>query len=315
MKKFANIILFLVVTSVCLFVAEFVVRKVAPFSLNQDERNLSYDYDSELGWFPKKDFSNEFFGSRLIKVTHNKMGFRDIEHQPNKNPNIVVLGDSFVWGYDVEDNERLTDFLQTKFKNKFNIYNFGVSGYGTGQEFLLLQRYYDQLKPKFVFVIFCGNDFYDNTNNVVYGGYYKSYYVEKNGKLELRGIPVPISGNYKMLHFSEDHPLLAKSEIAKWTAKLSYRAWHNIVKQRSLKDPTTAILAEMNKYLNDRGSKLVVGTIDHHPELEEFLAKENITQIDLYNQFRYHEKGNHWTPEGHKFAADKIANFLNKNKK
>lgn len=313
MKKLANLSIFLIVTAICLIFAEFVVRKTAPFSLRQDERNLSYNYDEELGWFPKKNFSHEFFGSRLINVTHNKMGFRDIEHQPNKKPNIIILGDSFVWGYDVENHERLTDHLQKQFKNKFNIYNFGVSGYGTGQQFLLLQRYYEQIKPKIVFVIFCGNDFYDNSHNVVYQGYYKSYYVYENNKLELKGVPVPVSGNYKMLKFNENHPILAKSEIAKWVAKLSYRAGHNLAK-KNLQDPTLHIFDEMNKFLNDRGSKLVVGTIDNHPELETFLAQKNIPHIDLYNKFRYKEKGQHWTPEGHKFAAKKITEFLNNTK-
>ncbi len=313
MKNYINILFLVFVTATCLIFAELVVRKIIPASIYKDERNLAYEHNADLGWFPKKNSAREFQGSRLVKATHNDMGFRDINHKKNNLPNITFLGDSFVWGYDVEDNERFTDRLRGKFKNKFNIYNLGVSGYGTDQEFILLQKYYNDLKPKMVFVIFCDNDFDNNSSNVVYHGYYKPYYVYRNKQRlgPVKGTPTPLSTNYKMLHFDEDHPLLAKSHIIKWSARLLGRAWYHLHK-KSLIDPTYQILEEMNRFLNEKGSKLVVGTVNSHPKMEAFFTEKNISYINLDNNFRYALKGQHWTPEGHNFVANKISNLLKK---
>ncbi len=287
-------------------VSEFFVQKFIPFQAHTDERNLTYDHDLELGWFPKKNSTKKFEGSKIIDVTHNSLGFRDIEYQPNNKPNIIFLGDSFTWGYDVQVDERFTEKLRRKFQNKFNILNFGVSGYGTDQEFLLLKKYYDQFKPKIVFVIFCNNDFYNNSNNIVYNGYQKPYFVSENDKLEVKGLPIEISTNYKMLNFDKDHPILSKSHLIKWIAKLYGRVKYNLQKNHNIKDPTYQILEEMDKYLIQKVGKLVVATIDYQTEMERFFAEKNISYVNLNNNFRFTSHGNHWTKEGHDFAAKKI---------
>jgi hypothetical protein len=39
-----------------------------------------YNYDAELGWFPVPNSDVSFTGIRTIRVRHNSLGFRDIEH-------------------------------------------------------------------------------------------------------------------------------------------------------------------------------------------------------------------------------------------
>ena len=74
-------------------------------ALHEDERNLTYRYDPELGWFPIANSKKGFTGSRTIHIEHNSRGFRDVEHVVGAKPRIIFLGDSFVWGYDVEQSE------------------------------------------------------------------------------------------------------------------------------------------------------------------------------------------------------------------
>ncbi len=93
-----------------------------------DER-LSYQHDSELGWFPIPNSSKRITGSRTITATHNSAGFREAERPKERKPVAAFLGDSFVWGYDVEAAERFTEKLQSKHP-EWEIHNFGVSGYG-----------------------------------------------------------------------------------------------------------------------------------------------------------------------------------------
>src|SRR5262245_14178823 len=66
-----------------------------------DER-LSYQHDPQLGWFPIPNSTKRITGSRTITVTHNSTGFREAERPKDRKPVAVFLGDSFVWGYDVE---------------------------------------------------------------------------------------------------------------------------------------------------------------------------------------------------------------------
>ena len=152
-RKLSNGLL-VVVSAVCVLVAaEYVLRSYFKddLRLRADERNLAYRYDERLGWFPKEGTTTSFKGSRRISVAHNRRGFRDIEHQVGDASRILFLGDSFVWGYDVEQSERFTERLRTGFPD-WPIYNLGISGYGTDQAFLLLIDQFDFYRPDIVFL-------------------------------------------------------------------------------------------------------------------------------------------------------------------
>ena len=159
-----------------------------------DEMNLTYRYDEEIGWFPIENSSKQYTGTRLIHVQHNQSGFRDIEHGPKKKKRMVFLGDSFVWGYDVEYGERFTELLQERLPD-WEIINMGISGYSTDQELLLIEKWFDNYKPDIVFVIVCDNDSLGNRSNKMHR-YYKPYFTYVENKRIKHGIPVPKSLPY-----------------------------------------------------------------------------------------------------------------------
>jgi len=306
--KITNIILLATTTIIMLIIGEFTLRWLYPFTLNQDERNLSYNHHSQLGWFPKTNLVQDFFGSQQIRVIQNSNGFRDQQVHDTNKPALMFLGDSFVWGYDVENEQIFTSLLQ-QLQNKYSIYNLGVSGYSTDQEFLLLQQFYQQIKPQTVFLIFTGNDSDGNSRNSNYG-YYKPYYQLNGNNLELKGVPVPLAGNYKMLDFDRQYPLLAKSHLIKWSASLWHRAERNLAKIQQKQNPTFAIITNMQQFLQQNNSKLVVGIVDQDLALQQFLQQNNISYIDLQNSMRFPEKGQHWNADGHKFVATKILDYV-----
>src|ERR1700694_3776680 len=158
------------------------------------ERSLVYRYDAELGWAPTPNSSSIVTTARTIHAQHNSLGFRDIEFKPDARPAILFIGDSFVWGVDAEANERFTDLLRSRVSGN-TIVNAGVSGYGTDQEYLLLQRLWATIRPAVVVLIFCtDNDRLDNGTNIRYDGYQKPYFATAaDGSLVLRGQPVPLS--------------------------------------------------------------------------------------------------------------------------
>jgi len=291
-----------IVVAIC--ISEVALRLFSPkeLILLNEERALIYQYDELLGWFPRSSSIGIFNGSRSISVAHNSRGFRDKEHVLSDKPRMVFIGDSFVWGYDVEEAERFTEKLQVKLPG-WDIYNLGVSGYSTDQEFLLLDQQFDYYRPNLVFLVFCtDNDDHDNTTNAISnGGYYKPYYEVDEQRLTLEGVPVPRSLNY----FARQHPALASSYVV----RLLVRAASPKIVSKDY-PPTSLIFRDMNKFLRQRGSQLVVGLLDPEPSLEVFMKNNRIPFVILTGAERYTTMGDHWTAAGHATVSNKIYAYL-----
>ena len=72
---------------------------------------------------------------------------------------VWCLGDSCVWGWGVADGQTFVDVLNRKRDDKRVFRNLGVTGYGTLQEYLLLEKLLaSESPPSQVLVTFCGND-------------------------------------------------------------------------------------------------------------------------------------------------------------
>lgn len=269
-----------------------------------DERNLVFRHDPKLGWFPIPKTRTRIKASRPIEVVNNSKGFRAPEQHPDDRPGIAFMGDSFVWGYDVEASERFTEKLQARHP-EWNIFNFGVSGYGTDQEYLLLQEIFDTYKPRIVFLVFCSEtDDEDNSSNIRYGGYYKPYCTVVSNRLTLHGIPVPRCER----GWPGEHPFASDYYVV----RLLVRCWFKIVSPPEILNPppTGPIIRDMQKYVTLKGATLLVGLTATNPPLEQFLAFFKIPFIRLDTNLRYPKFGSHWTPEGHTFVCDKIEQFL-----
>jgi len=274
------------------------------FHVFQDERNAVFRYDQTLGWFPIPNSGARLVASRPITVVHNSRGFRGPEPVRNGKRGIMFLVDSFLCGYDVEATERFTDKLQAKHP-EWNVFNMGVSGYGTDQEYLLLQKHFDDYRPRVVFLMFSTEtDPVDNRANVRYGGYYKPYYTVDDNRLALHGVPVPRAEKA----FLADHELLGHSYLV----RLLTRVWFELGGPRPLynTDPTGALMLDLQRYVQVKGAVLLVGLTDSDPELEEALKFLKVPYIILSTPLRYPDFGGHWTPEGHTFVSERIEQFL-----
>ena len=269
-----------------------------------DERNSLYRYDAELGWFPIENSQGPFTGSHTVQVVHNRDGFRDREHGPKTKPRILFLGDSFVWGYDVEASDRFTERLAEALP-RWEILNLGVSGYATDQELLLLRRVLDKYAPDIVFVVVCqDNDPQDNQTNISFGSYYKPYFAANGAALEPHGVPVPKSLDY----FYAEHPQLARSYLVRAMALL----WFAQRSPRPVRvpDPTTALLDEMRRNAESHGAAFRIGLQGEGNGLASALDRERLRFVSLADAEAFPTRGRHWTPEGHRFVANVIREYL-----
>jgi len=303
-KKIFTLILFLLSISITLCIGELVARKILKKGLDTwDERNLMYRHDPALGWVPLADRDFRVMGDH---IRHNRRGFRDVEHIKDGRPGILFLGDSFVWGYGVGQEERFTDRLRLKLPDAA-IYNLGVSGYGTDQEYLLLQQNFDYYQPRIVFLEFTtDNDEDDNSTDMRYGTYFKPYFKPDGDKLQLCGVPVPLSVNY----FIAGRSLLSRSYLARLAVK-AYLS-HVYPPPASFANPTSTIIKNMHAFVSGRGATLLVGLQQPHPELEKFLRNEGIPFVQLATPLTFSDEGRHWTKDGHIFVSEKIYDFISK---
>lgn len=308
MKKFLFSCLALLI-SVIIFaiLGEIVIRLFLKerFRIVADERNLTYKYHEELGWVPLANNQKYFTGGRRIFVQHNNRGFRDHEHGIKDKPRIVFLGDSFVWGYDVEQYQRFTEKLQ-KLIPAWEVINLGISGYGTDQEYLLIQKHFEYYKPEIVCLIFCqDNDEEDNMSNFRYG-YFKPYFTIEEGNLTVKGIPVTKSWNYHYIKY----PTIFKSYLLRALVKVFLYSTHSRV---SVPNPTKRIITAMKNFVTSHGSLFIMGFQDDNNVLQDFCQEHNILQLRLKNPYRYPDEGAHWTPKGHTYISKKIYEFLTEN--
>jgi len=66
-----------------------------------------------------------------------------------------------------EEHERFTDILRDRLP-AYHIANVGVTAYGTDQEYLLLERVWDRIRPNVVVLMVCvDNDRIENTTKTL----------------------------------------------------------------------------------------------------------------------------------------------------
>lgn len=153
---------------ICLFLAECVIRlfDLSPeiYSVQKGRFRLSENpligYELVPGYETQDENPMTLFKGRA-----NSLGFRDREHaiqKPKGVFRIIVLGDSIVQGFGIENDEDLFTSVLSRLLietgRKVEVFNFGVSGYNTQQEVETLREKGLQFQPDLVVVTYCLND-------------------------------------------------------------------------------------------------------------------------------------------------------------
>jgi lysophospholipase L1-like esterase len=142
--------------------------------------------DERLGWKGRPNVDRRFRKLAFdTRVKHSAEGFRAPEPAPDPAAaeRVLVLGDSYVWGWGVSQGELFTDHLQRALGPRVAFDNRGIDAYGTAQELLLLEDQLQRHRYAKVVLLFCINDFGDNVDRK-----------EHRPRFELRdGHPVPVN--------------------------------------------------------------------------------------------------------------------------
>ena len=293
-------------------VALEVLLRVADFRMLREgttERSLSYRYDPELGWAPAANSDSVANNVRSVHVHHNSLGLRDSEFSRDGTPTIIFLGDSFVWGLDAEAGERFTELLKPRVAG-YKILSAGVSGYGTDQEYLLLQRIWPKIQPAVVVLVFCTqNDRLDNSTNIRYEGYQKPHFeIAADGSLVLKNVPVPKA---RLQYIREDWWVRNL-----WLGRLVTASYVGVrYPLVTVPDPTERLVDMMREFVEANGAKFMVGLQYRDEQLIHHLEASKIPFISFDGAEFYPGEGAgaHWTPDGQKFVADRVMQLLSEN--
>jgi len=150
----------------------------------------------------------------------NSHGYRDRDRalsKPRGVYRIAALGDSYTEARQVPMDKTFTSLAEEEFnrshclgERKVEVMNFGIGGFGTAQELLLLRERVWKFDPDLVVLQFyAGNDLFNNHRALNISAPDKApYFLLKNGKLELddsfRQGPAYNPANIRMKGISAD---------------------------------------------------------------------------------------------------------------
>lgn len=122
--------------------------------------------DDKLGWKPIPDYRFEgvltdYAGENYeVNVSIDKHGFRSYGDTNAVRPKVLFIGDSYTSGIEVSDEKTFYSVIEKTLE--VEVFAIGQAGYGTLQEYLVLDEWIDHVTPDLVIWQFCCNDFIDN---------------------------------------------------------------------------------------------------------------------------------------------------------
>jgi hypothetical protein len=154
-------------------------------------------YDKHLGWKLSPNWNGRHKHYDFDRsYSTNSLGFRNDFYAKQEQVGLryAFVGDSFTFSFGVNDNETFIHLLNSQEKQA-NIYlNYGVPGYSTDQEYLLIRKRVLYFSPDVVMlVVYLGNDLFDNELPYpLQANRAKPYYELMSDQLILRNTPVPM---------------------------------------------------------------------------------------------------------------------------
>jgi hypothetical protein len=288
------------------------------------ERVAYWRYDPTLGWAHEAgQYGRLTHPDFDIDVRINSHGQRDDEYplERTSRHRMLVLGDSFAWGFGVEHRERFDEIIERRHPG-WEVINAAVSGYGTDQALLYLRERGLAFRPDVVLLLFHENDFENNARAVEYW-YPKPYFVLRDAGLELRNTPVPKSTFKQRCNrfFYGRTYVLGRiyAAVGALTREARRPFWS---RGGSATDEggevTAALVSAMNQACAAASARLLVvsvpGSEGLPARLRSMTGPIGVPYLALDDAFAgleaTFEHDGHWTSEGHAIAAEAIETFL-----
>jgi len=305
------------------------------------------EYHPTLGWYHQKSkkallIENEW----SIEIHTNSNGMRGLREYSRDKPagimRILSLGDSFVFGWGVKDNETFSSYLEQS-DPSLEVLNLGVPGYGLDQILLCFREIGRQFNPDLVFVSIFPEDFWRATRSFADTGYAKPYFTLSGKNLLLHNVPTQQPFALKYNQFPD---LIKSTQIEDFFERsilyhLLRKGIIRVGKDLGWVDPDSTdewvlgreLLKTLITDIKANGAQAILvivppdrwfrgpGQDSLKKSLLRFAEREQVPMIDLTPFFfesiqqsditKYYIKDDgHWTAKGHQLAASILKNFI-----
>lgn len=294
--------------------------------------------DPVYGYRGRANFQGRFasLAGFDVLVKHDNRGFRLHESEcptDDRLPRLFVYGDSYTWGWGVEQGEVFTDLLN-QHHPEICVVNRGLNGSGTVQQYTIFENedLPEARRGDFVLLMLCFNDFKDNYDRAK-----TVTAIIEDGSV--RRIPPRKRFQSPFQSFIKRHSYVVnavsrgsgtiKHLLAKWSSerKTNGKSIHEI--EMVADDPQVIVTQYFIKQFSDRcqeaGLDFRAAIIpsasqyeQYHSQYVRILRELEVTEIDLLEGFRieqeaigdkslFLEKDPHWNRQGHALVSRILA--------
>lgn len=286
-----------------------------------------YRYDPKLGWAPRPGSYLEEYGP----VTISPEGFRrcSLSPPPESGDSILVMGDSFAFGYAVPDDQAWPCYLSVF--SGHPVLNAGVSGYGLDQMVLRLEKVIGEVDPGLVVVSLIADSV--NRCRMSMRGRYKPYFDIEDGHPILLNSPVPPPSASGDCHRHWYDRLAIFRLIAEYFDEDRYHCF--LIEHDQGMEVAEYLFRRARELAREHNARLLVAIQPIHDleigrekgyEIERYLVSLEIPVINLYARMEESFPDNqeraglyqpppyrHLSDAGNRWVAEAIAGFIAEN--
>lgn len=176
-KKITNLLINILILTVSLFIVLIIAELTLPLMKSRNIEEAVYQarrpvvqgiygaYHPQLGYTLQKNLRNvrlSYPGQLDYTLDTNAYGFRGPDWDLSANrKNVVILGDSFAFGWGVQWEETVGKILEKnlqKTDRSYQVINLAMPGWDIDLIIRSFELYKDLLKPVAVVYVFCPND-------------------------------------------------------------------------------------------------------------------------------------------------------------
>ena len=280
-------------------------------------------------------------GEYEVTITTNGDGLRGRQQEYDKEKTvgvyrIALIGDSFVFGYGVNDHEVISAVLEEKLNasrqnkhRKFEVLNFGVSGFGQAEELVLFRNFVKGFHPDEVILFYYNNDIGNNSVSDLFK-------VNDQGTLESTGKPYLPGVKIREILYGLPPFRWLFTHSQGWNLvrnRLSYLVQQSLLQKQGLKsfseekpkavELTRELLTKFIQDIRDIGAVptiFVIPAKDESGHLSSNFPLQPGETVELGTSFLngkeflevtdYYERDSHWNSKGHEKAGLSLLHLI-----
>lgn len=295
---------------------------VDDYSIRTEPENAFIGH-SELGiQLNPGQYSITLNDSVRFTATHGRGNYRQVPSSRNElNPELLMLGCSFTYGYGVNDDENFAAILQKQFPD-LSIANRGVIGYGTVQSLMQLREAVKGDSLRVVVLNFSSFHFMRNGLSQTYRSNLKMGYQRSSQTVEslMQEARFPyVTSSDLQIGYQAWESMYTNWYGREWSAIVNWRQLANDRRKDAAIDElmiAACLIREMAQICEERGIAFAVVCLDTTAETIQLQqALKELPWMDTGFDFTDEALTNlpydsHPSAEGHAYLAEKMKPFL-----